>query len=335
MSNTCYVGVTMGDPAGIGPEIVCKSLREAALYEHCCPVVIGSREPIERILAVLGYPVMVRTIETPEDGIYNIDTLNLIELPLDYAYQPGVLDAGNGRAAIAYMKRAHELLCEGKISAIACAPCHKGAMKLAGSPYTGATELFAHFAGDVKTSTVIQQGGCYIFQLTTHVPLKKAIEMLTVERVRDFIVTSYRTLQAWGIEHPRLALSGMNPHAGDNGAIGTEDQDILLRAIEEASAEVGFVDGPVAADAVFMKGYNGCYDGVIGLFHDTVNIAVKLMDNYMPSVVISAGLPFVRTTVAHGVGYDIAYKGLANHEKMRNCIIAAAEISARQNRTNA
>lgn len=327
MLNKSYVGVTMGDPAGIGPEIICRSLHEETLYDSCAPVVIGSREAIKKAIDVLKLDMRIREINDPKDGIYNSSTINLVHMELGYTFHPGVLTADNGRVAIDYMRKAYELLSAGKIAAIASAPCHKGAMKMAGSPYTGATELFAHFAGDLKTYTVVRQGSCYIFQLTAHLPLVDAIQKLTPEFVSDFIVTAASTLKAWGFHAPKIALSGLNPHAGDNGALGNEESDILIPAIQMAAEKVGPVDGPIPADSIFIKGYNGTYDAVIALFHDTANIAIKLMDEQYPSVVITAGLPFIRTTVAHGTAYDIAYKGIAGHAKMLNCIIAAADIS--------
>lgn len=329
MLSRSYIGITMGDPAGIGPEIVCRSLHEKRLYDACAPVVIGSREPMEKAIGVLGLDMKIREITDPQDGIYDTGTVNLVPVELGYAFRPGVLDAENGRVAIDYMRRAYELLAAGKIAAIASAPCHKGAMKMAGSPYTGATELFAHFAGDRKTSTVVQQGSCYIFQLTTHLPLVKAIEKLTPRFVADFIVSTVNTLKAWGFQTPRVAIAGLNPHAGDNGALGSEENDILIPGIKLAAEQVGLIDGPIPTDSIFSKGYDGTYDAVIALFHDTANIAIKLMDEKYPSVVITAGLPFIRTTVAHGTAYDIAYKGIAGHTKMLNCIIAAADISNR------
>ena len=332
MWNNRFTGVTMGDPAGIGPEIICRCLGEEKLYSVCNPVVIGSQEPIRQAIQALGLNMDIRLIADPGDGKYDVHTVNLIHSDLGYQFQPGLLCADNGRVAIQYMRQAYDLLCQGKLNAIASAPCHKGAMKLAGSPYAGATELFSHFAGDLKTSTVVRQGSCYLFQLTTHLPLKQAIEKLTPEFVSSFIVNSVNTLRQWGIPEPRIALSGLNPHAGDNGTLGTEEQTLLLPAIQMAQAAVGPVDGPLPADSIVIKGYDGVYDGVIALFHDTANIAIKLMDKISPSVVITAGLPFIRTTVAHGTAYDIAYQGIASHTKMLNCILAAAEIGSRLNK---
>lgn len=164
--------------------------------------------------------------------------------------------------------------------------------------------------------------------------MKRAIEALTPELVSSFLVNSVNTLKAWGIPEPRSPSAASTPTPGDNGVLGTEEQDILLPAIQMAQAVSSSIDGPIPADSIFMKGYDGTYDAVIALFHDTANIAIKLMDERYPSVVITAGLPFIRTTVAHGTAYDIAYRGIASHAKMLNCILAAAEIGGRLRERN-
>lgn len=324
------IGITMGDPAGIGPEIVCRSLTEQSVYDVCRPVVIGSKTALERAVAAIGSNQRVQIIEDPADAVCSTDTVNVIDLPLDYEFQPGVMDVGNGRAAISYMEKAYALISDGKIDATASAPCNKEAMKKAGLPCVGATEFYAKLAGVPKSFAVIEQAGCYIFQATSHIALRQAIEKITPEFIEQTIVTAYKTLQQWGLAAPKLALSGFNPHASDGGSMGREDLDILTPAIEAASKELGCkVDGPVPADAIYIKGTQGVYDGIIFLFHDTANIPVKAMEHYHPSVVITGGLPFIRTTVAHGTAYDIAYQGIAGHQQMRNAILAAARIGGR------
>lgn len=324
------IGVTMGDPAGIGPEIVCRSLAEPAVYEACRPVVIGSKVALERAVAAIGSHQTIQIISDPASAVYTTDIINVIDLPLDYTFSPGIMDVGNGRAAIAYMEKAYELIASGKIDGTASAPCNKEAMKKAGLPCVGATEFYAKLANVPKSFAVIEQAGCYIFQATSHVALRQAIEKITPDFIQQSIVTAYRTLQQWGLDMPKLALSGFNPHASDGGSMGREDLDILTPAIAAASAELGaHVDGPIPADAIYIKGSQGVYDGIIFLFHDTANIPVKLMEKYYPSVVITGGLPFIRTTVAHGTAYDIAYQGIAGHQQMKNAILAAARIGTR------
>jgi 4-hydroxy-L-threonine phosphate dehydrogenase PdxA len=280
----------------------------------------------------IGSNRRILSINNPESGEYTPDCINLIDLPLGYDYEPGVLKAENGLISIEYMKKSYDMLIAEEISAVACAPNNKEAMRLSGSPFIGATELYAHFAGDLKTFTVVEQAGCYIFQMTTHTSLKNAIASIDEKKVYDTLLNAYHTLRQWGIDKPRLAISGLNPHSGDGGALGTEEIEIIIPSIEKASREIGHVDGPVPADAIFIKGYDGVYDGVILLFHDTANVAIKLMEKIHPSVVITGGLPFIRTTVAHGTAYDIAYKGIAGHQQMKNAILAAARISARLNK---
>lgn len=323
------IGITMGDPAGIGPEITCKCLAEESLYSLCLPLVIGSREPLERAIRACGLKQKVRNVLSVAECLFGPDTINLIEIPLDYTYEPGILKTENGAIAIKYMEKAHSLIVSGVINATASAPSNKEAMKMAGCPYTGATELYAHFAGDVKTTTVIEQGGCYIFQFTTHVPLRKALDMVTFDRIKAAILNADQTLRQWGFEKPRIAISGINPHAGEGGVLGSEEVEIMMPAVREASAEGVCIDGPIPADSIYGKGLDGTYDGIIMLFHDTANIPIKLMNTTIPSVVITSGLPFIRTTVAHGTAYDIAYKNIASHMPMLNCIKACAAISGR------
>lgn len=326
---TQYVGVTMGDPAGIGPEIVLGSLAHEDVYSQCRPVVIGSRQPLEDAAAVLGGKQRIRVVDSPQEGEYGPDTVNLIDLPLEQSWRAGVMSQYNGQISIAYMEKSYELLRKADIAAVSCAPCNKEAMKLAGSPFIGATELYAHFAGDVKTFTVIEQAGCYIFQLTAHLSLRKALERITEDALVATMRTAHAALTSWGIERPRLALSALNPHAGDGGSLGTEEIEMFSPALKKLESEGIVAAGPIPADSIFIKGYDGVYDGIVLLFHDTANIAVKLMEKTYPSVVITGGLPFIRTTVAHGTAYDIAYKGMAGHRQMLNAILAAARIGGR------
>ena len=323
------IGITMGDPAGIGPEIVCKSLLEEAVYQ-CIPVVIGSREPLEMAVKAIGSGQKIRVISSTEEAVCDPAWINLIEVPLGYELRPGVIQTENGAAAISYMDKTYELLEAGQLDGTASAPCNKEAMKSAGLPCVGATEYYALLSGSGKPYPVVAQAGFYIFQATTHISLRQAIEKLTKDYIRDNIISSYRTLQEWGLPSPRMALSGFNPHAGDGGYMGREDLDILTPAIKEASEELcAEIEGPVPADALFKKGIQGACDGAIFLFHDTANIPIKLMEAYYPSVVITGGLPFIRVTVAHGTAYDIAYKGIAGHRQMCNAITEAARIVER------
>lgn len=329
-NNLPCIGVTMGDPAGIGPEIVCRSLNDPDMYKACYPIVIGSSIALEKAVSAIGSGQTIHVVTEPGEAVYDTKTINVIDLPLDYEFRPGIMDTGNGRAAIRYMEKAYELIASKKIDGTASAPCNKEAMKKAGLPCVGATEFYAKLAGIPKSFAVIEQAGCYVFQATSHVALRTAIEKITPDFIHQTIVTAYKTLQQWGLPAPRLALSGFNPHASDGGSMGREDLDILMPAIKSASEELGSeIAGPIPADALYIKGSQGVYDGIIFLFHDTANIPVKLMEKYYPSVVITGGLPFVRTTVAHGTAYDIAYQGIAGHQQMKNAILAAARIGSR------
>lgn len=322
------VAITMGDPAGVGPELLCKTLNEQKVYDACKPLVVGSKEPMERALAAVGLSLGLHVIESPEEGLYTRGTIDLIDLPLGYQYQPGVLMADNGQIAIEYMKRAHKIVMDGKADAIANAPSNKEAMHMAGSPFTGATELFASLGGVKTAATVIRQNGCYVFQTTSHLSLRNALDAIDKELVFKMIQEADTMLRGFGIKDPVIAVSGVNPHCGENGLMGTEELDHITPAIEAAKQAGMHVVGPVPADIIFIKAMKGMYDALIGMFHDTVGGVSKYIASTEPTVVITAGLPFIRTTVAHGTAYDIAYQNKADNLQMETAILTAAEIAS-------
>lgn len=329
MTSIPVVGITMGDPAGIGPEIVCKTLSNEKVYAACRPFVIGSRAPMEHALRTCGLSAALNIISHAQEGSYQYGKIDIVDLPLTQGYEPGVLSAEHGRAAIAYMQYAHEMIKNGEMSLTVSAPANKEAMKQAGSPYAGATELFAHLAGVAKAETVIQQDGCYFFQVTTHVSLRNALDQLNYEKIYTSIHTAFHILRQWGLEKPVIAVSAINPHMGEGGLLGNEEIEFIIPAIQKATEEGICVRGPIPADAIFSKAYAGEYDAALLMFHDTANIPIKLLSSQKPAVVFSAGLPFVRATVAHGTAYDIAYQNKASHVQLEAALLAAANIGAR------
>ncbi len=324
------IGITIGDPAGIGPEVVCMCLAQKELYEECVPVVIGNGEVLKRALQSRGLSMPVRCIKKTEDAVGEYGIIDLIDLPLRYEYIPGVLQAGNGEFAIRCIHEAVKLIRGGELDATCTAPTNKEAMRMAGSPFMGATELFAHLGGAKKASTVILQGGCYVFQVTTHVPLRKAIEMITTGTLYEFISKADLTLKSFGFKSARIGLAGFNPHAGDGGLLGGEEQEIFMPAVKRLREEGVCISDPLPADTIYERGQKGEFDALILLFHDSSNIAIKLISKDVPAAVITAGLPFVRTTVAHGTAYDIAYKGIADYKQFYKAITAAADICRRR-----
>lgn len=320
------IGITMGDPAGIGPEIICKALLEKDLYKNCCPVVIGNAEIIDYLKEKLNLIFRINKISKVSDAKFSYGEIDVLDLPINYEFKPGRLSKGNGKVALDYIHKAVALLKDGQIDATCSAPTNKEAMRIAGSSYTGATEMFADLLNVKDTFTVINQGGCYIFQLTTHIALRSAIEMLTEDFIFREIRKVDKTLKHFGIPAPSLGLSGLNPHAGDGGLLGSEETDIFLPAINRLRCEGINISNPLPTDTIFNRGLRGDYDAILFLFHDTANTAVKSVANSIPPVVITAGLPFIRTTVAHGTAYDISYKGIADYRQLKQAIIVAAEI---------
>ena len=320
------VGITMGDPAGIGPEIILKALGDKEVYEKCRPLVIGSREVLEKVIDKFKLDLEVVLVEDPEYADYTFRRVNVIDIPLDYRCIQGKMDVGNGRAALEYIYKSIDLVEKGKVDGLATGPTNKEAMKAAGSKFSGATEIYASAAKVQDFSTLIQQGNCYIFQLTTHLPIVQAISKLTSDFIYTKIKEANRDLILLGMKNARIGVSGINPHAGDGGVLGTEEIEIFQPAIDRLREE-----GLDVSDPIFPMGYNGEFDALIIMYHDAANIAIKLMTKSMSTVVITGGLPFVRTTVAHGTAYDIADRGIADHRQMKKAIMTAGEIAGRKN----
>lgn len=324
------VGIVIGDPAGIGPEIVCKSMQHKVIYEKMNPLIIGDINVINKVLSELNLDFMVRNVSDLNRIHYEYKTLNIYNVPINYELKPGYLQAGNGKASLDYINKSVELINFNFIDAISTAPINKEAIKMAGSKFTGVTELLAGLANVKNTSTIVKQGECYIFQLTTHLPLKDAINKINDEFLYNQIKKAYTDLKLLGLTKPKIGLSGLNPHAGEGGVLGREEKDYFLPVVNRLRNEGIDISDPIPADTIFIKGYKGEYNAIIAMYHDAANIAIKLMARQMDTIVITGGLPFVRTTVAHGTAYDIAYKGIADYEQMKQAILGAANITIKK-----
>ena len=324
------IGITIGDPAGIGPEIVCKSMQHKIIYEKMNPLIIGDINVINQVLSALNLDFIVRSVSDPKKAHYEYKTLNIYNVPIDYQLKPGYLQAGNGKASLDFIYKSVELINRNLIDAISTSPTNKEAMKMAGSKFTGATELLASLANVKNTSTIVKQGECYIFQLTTHLSLKDAIYKINDEFLYKGIKRAHTDLKLLGLTKPRIGLSSLNPHAGDGGLLGNEEKAYFLQVVHKLRSEGIDISDPIPADTIFIKGYKGEYDAIIAMYHDAANIAIKLMAGQMDTIVITGGLPFVRTTVAHGTAYDIAYKGIADYEQMKQAVLGAANITIKK-----
>ena len=320
------IAVTMGDPAGIGPEIIIKSLSEAGLA-GAPVVVVGCVRTLRRIMAMNITPqAELRVIQKVCDAHFAPGVINVMDEPLANpdALTPGVVQAAAGDLAYRCIKRATALALSGEVKAIATAPLNKEALHLGGHNYPGHTELLAHLTGSKEYAMVLYTEK--VIHISTHISLRKFLDTLNGERVKTVIRVANHFLKRVGIERPRIAVAGVNPHAGEHGLFGTEEIEIIAPAIEAMQAEDIDVTGPCPPDTVFMQCHEGLFDMVAAMYHDQGHIPLKLLGFY-DGVNITAGLPFIRTSADHGTAFDIAWTGKAKSESMAVSIQLAMQIS--------
>lgn len=321
------IAVTMGDPAGIGPEIIIKSLSEAGLA-GAPVVVVGCVRTLRRIMAMNITPqAELRVIQKVCDAHFAPGVINVMDEPLANpdALTPGVVQAAAGDLAYRCIKRATALALSGEVKAIATAPLNKEALHLGGHNYPGHTELLAHLTGSKEYAMVLYTEKLKVIHISTHISLRKFLDTLNGERVKTVIRVANHFLKRVGIERPRIAVAGVNPHAGEHGLFGTEIE-IIAPAIEAMQAEDIDVTGPCPPDTVFMQCHEGLFDMVVAMYHDQGHIPLKLLGFY-DGVNITAGLPFIRTSADHGTAFDIAWTGKAKSESMAVSIQLAMQIS--------
>ena len=315
----------MGDPCGIGPEIVAK------LYADAAPLppifVLGDEGLIQRAIRLLALPLTVRGIDSPEDFQFTPNTINVISLsrlPEDLPF--GQLDARAGKAAFNYIRTGIDLALQKRIRAIVTAPINKEALRMADIHYPGHTEILADFSGTKDFAMMLMNNDLRVILVTIHVSLREAIEQLTVEGELTVIRLAHRAMTQLGIARPRIAVAGLNPHAGEHGLFGSEDEALIKPAIQQAQAEGIEASGPWPGDTVFMHARQGRFDIVVAQYHDQGLIPVKYL-GVDEGVNVTVGLPFVRTSVDHGTAFDIAGTGKASHASLRVAVEQAALLT--------
>ena len=333
MSDTPVIGITMGDGAGIGPEVVVKAFAEAEVRQICRPVVLGDSARLNLAAGICGLDVDVNTIETIDEARFDacaIDVLEPYRLPTDLAF--GELAPQAGEGSFRYLRAAAELAMQGRIQAICTAPLNKQALHLAGHIYPGHTEMLAAFCDVPEVSMMLTAGALRVIHVTTHIGLLDAIERIDADLVGRTIRRGHRTLVDAGIATPRIAVCGINPHAGENGLFGRgEEEEKIVPAIREAAADGIAADGPLPADTVFFRAGRGDFDLVVAMFHDQGHGPVKVL-GLEHGVNITVGLPVVRTSVDHGTAFDIAGTGKADGRSMVEALRQAALLAARPTR---
>nr|WP_222840954.1 MULTISPECIES: D-threonate 4-phosphate dehydrogenase [Citrobacter] len=318
----------MGDPAGIGPEIIIKSLVEGEL-SGAPVVVVGCAQTLRRIQSLnVTPPAELRVIDSVDLAQFAPGVINVIDEPLadPTALQPGVVQAQAGDLAYRCIKRATALALSGEVKAIATAPLNKEALHLAGHHYPGHTELLAQLTNSKDYAMVLYTDQLKVIHVTTHIALRKFLDTLSEQRVKTVIQVANDFLRRVGFDNPRIAVAGVNPHAGENGLFGEEEITIVGPAVRAMQAEGVNVTGPCPPDTVFMQCHEGMYDMVVAMYHDQGHIPLKLLGFY-DGVNITAGLPFIRTSADHGTAFDIAWTGKAKSESMAVSIQLAMQIT--------
>jgi 4-hydroxythreonine-4-phosphate dehydrogenase len=317
------IAVTMGDPAGIGPEIIVKLWAEG---EVPAAFVIGDAAILHRAIELLGARLELRSISAPaemEAKPGRMDVLMASRLPAELPF--GRIDARAGAAAYAYVERAIDLAMAGEIGAIVTAPLNKAAMKAAGIDYPGHTEILAARSGTAEFAMMLANEELRVLLVSIHVSLGEAIRLVTREAELRAIRLAHRACRDFGIDRPRIAVAGLNPHAGENGLFGREDIEVIGPAIEAARREGIEASGPWAGDTVFMRARRGEFDVVVAQYHDQGLIPVKYL-GIEQGVNITVGLPFIRTSVDHGTAFDIAGTGRAEHVSLRAALRMAKRM---------
>jgi 4-phospho-D-threonate 3-dehydrogenase / 4-phospho-D-erythronate 3-dehydrogenase len=325
------IAITMGDPAGIGAEVSLKALLAPEVYTICRPLVLGTLGMLEQMRDVLHSGQYLQSVSNPAEGRYIPGTVDVLDLADEHPgpFLLGIAAKENGAAAVAYVERAIALAITGEVDAIATAPLNKEAMRAAGFPYDGHTELLAVKTGTKVYTMMLASGDFRVFHVSTHVSLRGAIERATKARVLQVIELAYREIQRMGVTEPRLAVAGLNPHAGENGLFGEEEIHEIAPAVEEAQSRGWNVSGPISPDTVFARTKRGDFDGVVAMYHDQGHIPFK-MTEFELGVNVTVGLPIIRTSVDHGTAYDIAGKGVADPKNMVQAIVLAAEMARRR-----
>lgn len=330
MESRPILAITMGDAAGIGPEVIVKALARPDVQAACRPIVVGDVGVIERHLRFWprgsGDRPAVTRVEGPEQARWDPRVINVLQPgPALGPVEPGRLSAEAGRGAVAYVKAAASLAREQRVQGIVTAPLNKEAIRRAGFRYPGHTELLAEEFGVSAYSLVLAARGLFVFHVTTHVSLRQALDLLTVERVLRQIRLAHALAEALGQPAEIIAVAGVNPHAGEGGLFGREEIEVIGPAVASAKAEGIRVVGPLAADVAFPKAVRGEWRFVVAMYHDQGHAVFKSLF-FDEGVNVTVGLPVIRTSVDHGTAFDIAGQGVAREESLAQAIILAARL---------
>ena len=320
------IAVPLGDPAGIGPEIVAKSIADRELFKIADCIVVGDKKVVENAVKITGEDLAVNVVEDPAEGDWREGVLNLIDLDnIDMEkFEFGKVSGMCGKAAFGYIKKSIELAMAGKADAVATTPINKESLRAGEINFIGHTEIFGALTGTEDPLTMFETNGMRVFFLTRHLSLREMLDKITKDRIIDYVIRCTEALRRLGVTEGTMAVAGLNPHSGEHGLFGWEEVNEITPAVEELKKMGYNVAGPVPADSVFHQAALGRYNSVLSLYHDQGHIATKTLD-FDRTIAITNGMPILRTSVDHGTAFDIAGKGIAGAVSMKEAIRLAAK----------
>ena len=317
--------ITIGDPNGIGPEIVLKSFLNKEGFNGAVPIVIADPEILEYYIRLYSYNLNIKIFTDLKDIKYSIGTIPCFPIsPKSYIPQPGLITAEAGLHAFEYIKTAIELANNKLVKGIVTAPINKQSLKLANVPYLDHTEILTKLTNSENTMTLFVTGNLKIFFYSRHISFREIADALEIDKIVSCLKTCISHLKKLGINNPHIALAALNPHGGEHGMFGNEEIEILEPAVKKTQKQNLNISGPIPADSIFHMAKEGVYDAILALYHDQGHIAAKSYDFYK-TVSITTGLPFIRTSIDHGTAMDIAGKGIANEHSLTEAFKCATK----------
>lgn len=322
------IAVPLGDPAGIGPEIVVKSINSKEVFNAARCVIIGDKKVIDNAMEFTNINLKVNLISKPSEGVFEEGILNLIDLDnvnMD-EFKLGQVSGMCGKAAYDYIEKSIELANAHEVAAVSTTPINKESLQAGDIPFIGHTEIFGELTKTEDPLTMFEVRGMRVFFLTRHVSLREACDLVTKDRIVDYVKRCKDVLKILGVEEGTMAVAGLNPHSGENGLFGYEEVNEVSPAVEVLQKEGYDVVGPIGADSVFHMALQGRFNSVLSLYHDQGHIATKTLD-FERTIAITGGMPILRTSVDHGTAMDIAGKGIASEVSMVEAILLGAKYS--------
>jgi 4-hydroxythreonine-4-phosphate dehydrogenase len=328
MTDRPLIAITLGDPSGVGPEVVAKAFANVELHQTARLFVVGAVEPLKAAVAQTGTGAQIRSIATPQKAASTVSIIDVLEIKDAPAsgFPTGELSTTSAQASHVWVEAAARLAIDGYVDAISTAPVNKSAWRRAGIDDTGHQEVFKRLTGSNYVATMLVSGRLRCMHLSTHLPLSDACAYVTRENVLRAIRVTHEHFTRWGFEQPRIGVAALNPHGSDGGLIGNTEQEQITPAIADAVSEGIDARGPVPADSIFNQGIDGLHDVIVVMYHDQGHIPIKV-HGFEESVSVNLGLPFLRTSVDHGTAFDIAGQNRAQSTSMVEAIRLATTLA--------